>query len=314
MAKPWDRRMKGLFTEAPHDFVEWLVPGAQYVKIISSELEDETTFTDILCEILLAGERMLLHIEFQKRRDGRMAEHLWAYNQKATLKHHCAVWSVVIYLVEDRPIGEAPLTQHLPNGRPVHWFDFDIICLWKMTPEELKQKQRLGLLPLLPLTQDAARREVVEEVITELMPAGAEPKGELLTLTYELASLVFENQQQEADLQWLVRRFTSMYDILRETRAYKELTKEGREEGLEMGRLEGLEMGRREKLQELRQTVVDVVKERFPKLVRLAKKQVVFVEDSEVLRQLIVKVSSAQTQEEAKQHLLAVDEDEEEDE
>jgi len=55
--------------------------------------------------------------------------------------------------------------------------------------------------------------------------------------------------------------------------------------------------------------VIDIVLERFPKLVRLTRKQVTFIEDPAVLRYLIVKMGVAQTIEEARQHLLKVDED-----
>ena len=53
------------------------------------------------------------------------------------------------------------------------------------------------------------------------------------------------------------------------------------------------------------------MKARFPKLARLAKKQGIVLEESDVLGDLIVKVSAAQTPEEAKRHLLAVDEGDE---
>ncbi len=105
------------------------------------------------------------------------------------------------------------------------------------------------------------------------------------------ASLAF-SRENRADQDWLLRRFHEMHDILRETPIYQEILKEGREEGLEA----------------LRQAVVDIIVQRFPKLARLAKKQVAVVEDPELLRHVLVKVSVVQTAEEAKQHLLALDE------
>ena len=48
--------------------------------------------------------------------------------------------------------------------------------------------------------------------------------------------------------------------------------------------------------------------ERFPRLVRLTKKQVAIIEDPELLRHVLVKVSVAQSAQEAREHLLAVDE------
>src|SRR6266852_5393631 len=101
-----------------------------------------------------------------------------------------------------------------------------------------------------------------------------------------------------------------MYDILQETPVYQFMTKEAREEGLQEGREEGIEKG----LETLRQAIVDIVRERFPKIVRLARKQVAVVDDLATLGQLVVKMSLVQTPTEAKQLLLALDEDEEEEE
>jgi hypothetical protein len=95
--------------------------------------------------------------------------------------------------------------------------------------------------------------------------------------------------------------------IIRDTPAYKVLTKEAHEEGVQGG----LEQGRQRELQRLRHLLLNIVRARFPKLARLAKKQGIVLEESDVLGDLIVKVNAAQTPEEAKRHLLAVDEGEE---
>src|SRR5260370_23922926 len=104
VAKLWDRRMKRLFREAPKDFVEWLLPGAHFIRIVSPELdgdESEAIYSDILFEVILNGVRALLHVEFQRSRDSQMAERLWEYNLKGTRQYECSVWSIVIYLKRD---------------------------------------------------------------------------------------------------------------------------------------------------------------------------------------------------------------------
>lgn len=196
----------------------------------------------------------------------------------------------------------------MPNGRAVHRFDFDVIRLWEIPTKELKQKRLEGLLPLLPLTRGGAKREVVEEAIAGLAPTGQEPKAELLVLTYGLASLALEN---EADQEWLDRRFSMLYDILRETRAFRELTKDSRQEGIEEGRQEGIEEGRKEGIEEgkveaLREALLTLVQARFsnPKIARLAKGQASMIDDPAVLQDLIVKVGLARTLEEAQHYLL----------
>jgi hypothetical protein len=54
---------------------------------------------------------------------------------------------------------------------------------------------------------------------------------------------------------------------------------------------------------------VDVVEVRFPEIAALTKKQVDAIEDPALLRRLNVKISTAQTIQEAKQFLMAIDKD-----
>jgi predicted transposase YdaD len=284
MHRPWDRRMKRLFREAPRDLVQWLLPGSQFISIVSPELDGEALFTDHLFEVMFNGKRILLHIEFQKRRDSKIAKRLWEYNVRATLQYGCPVWSCVIYLKKDSTVAEPFLIWELPNGQLVHRFDFGVIKLWEISTEELKQKGHDGLIPLLVLTKNGARREVVEEAIAHLAPPGEEPKRELLALTYGLASLAFDNDD---DQEWLIRRFAMLDDIIRETRAYREMTREGKLEGL-------------------REALFTVVQARFPshQMIHLAQGQAAIIEDPEILQNIILKVSRAQTLEEAQRSLI----------
>lgn len=59
-----------------------------------------------------------------------------------------------------------------------------------------------------------------------------------------------------------------------------------------------------------RRTLLDIVQERFPEILHLVKKQAESIEDPEVLRRMVVKMSIVQTPEEAKQYLLTVSSDE----
>lgn len=93
---------------------------------------------------------------------------------------------------------------------------------------------------------------------------------------------------------------------------YQEILKEGLEEGLEKGLEKGRELERQEQAQELRQTIVNIVLGRYPRLLRFARKQLAVVDDLAILRGLIVELSLAKSLEEARHSLEKVDEDEEE--
>jgi predicted transposase YdaD len=207
--------------------------------------------------------------------------------------NYLPVYSCVIYLKNHASVPRSPFTKGLPNGEEVVRFHYRSIELGKLVAGELLQTGLVGLLPLLPLTQDGARREVVEEMISGLVSA---EKTESLWIGYALASKVMDD-----DLKWLKRRFAMLEDILRDTPLYQEVLAEGMEKGLE----EGLEKGREEgKLEAQRQTFLDVVQERFPAIVRLAKQQADAIQDPEVLRHLTVKISVVKTSREAEQYLL----------
>jgi len=232
--------------------------------------------------VTLNGEDMLLHIEFQSTNDPTIGERLLAYNFEAKREHKLPVHSCVIYLKNVGAVPESPLRWKLPNGREVLQFHFESVELGKLSTESLRRTGLKGLLPLLILTKGGATREVVEEIISGLQVA---EKKELLSITQLLASLVFTS---ELDREWITWRFNKMSDILRETWAYQEIMKEG-------------------ELRARHQDILDVIQALFPEILLYAKKQMEGIEDTEVLRHLNVKMSTAQTAEEALQYLFTVD-------
>ena len=101
-------------------------------------------------------------------------------------------------------------------------------------------------------------------------------------------------------------------DVLKETWDFQEGHEEELPQRFQMAFMQGIHQAHKEILQELRQTLVKIVRLRFPNVVRLAKKQTFSIDDSAILRDLIVKMSIAGTSEEAVVYLLEADEDEDE--
>jgi predicted transposase YdaD len=152
-------------------------------------------------------------------------------------------------------------------------------------------------MPLMILAANGATHEVANEIFKTLESSG---KEEILPVAFTLISLAF-GRDNTADQEWLERSY-KMHDILKDTPIYQVMTREAHEEGLQQGLQQGLQ-----------RALLSIIAERFPKLVRLAKKQIAVIEEPEVLQLLVVKVSVAKNAEEAKQYLLEVDEDEEDD-
>ena len=86
-----------------------------------------------------------------------------------------------------------------------------------------------------------------------------------------------------------------MYDILYDTPAYRDIIRYGREKERQEGQLE--------KIQEMRETLLEVILELFPKIRIAAQEQVDAISDTLLLRQLIVKIVTFKTPEEALQYL-----------
>ena len=100
-----------------------------------------------------------------------------------------------------------------------------------------------------------------------------------------------------------------MRDIIRESPYYQEILEEGREEGLEKGR----ELERLEQVQGLRQSIIDIVTMRYPKLLRFAKREVAAIDDPAILRGLIVGLSLGDSLEEARERFEQIIGDEDDD-
>jgi predicted transposase YdaD len=286
MPKPYDDALKKLVMGSPQDLVLWVLPGAQFGKQLPYELSVENIYADGLLHVSLDAKEFLLHFEFQSSNDIYIGERLLEYNVLASRQYnYLPVYSCVVYLKNHGDVPKSPFIRELPTGEEVVRFHYRSIELGKLASEELVQTGLVGLLPLLPLTKDGARREVVEQMIAGLVSA---EKTESLWIGYALASKVLKD-----DLNWLRRRFAVLEDILRDTPVYQEVLAEGLEKGIKEGKLEAQ-----------RQTLLDVVQERFPGIADLAKQQADAIADSEVLRHLIVKMSIVQTSKEAEQYLL----------
>ncbi|GCF07737.1 hypothetical protein [Dictyobacter arantiisoli] len=174
-------------------------------------------------------------------------------------------------------------------------FHFDIIKLWELPTAVLFQKHLKGILPLAPITQEGARREVVDEAIKALLKDDPENQNkDLLSLLYGISSLVFDDQ---ADKQWLDWRFRMLEDLLNDSWAFRELRQRGEEIGLAKGREEGRIEGILESLRLLVQRL-------FPSLLALLEDFPQKSFTAKELNAILLQVVAAQTEEEARQYLL----------
>ncbi len=337
-ATPWDASLKVLLSEKPQDFASWILKGAVVKEKLLTEFTGRKVSADALLSVIYEGDEVLLHIEFQSENDASMAERLLEYNSRARREHKRDVYSCVIYLRQDGNVPPSPLIWTFAKSKEIMRFHFQSIEIAKLSADDVRQTNLLGLLPLMVLTKDGATHEKVEEILTKLEFA---EQTDILQVAYTLFTLVLNKDDQR----WLVRRMQSMLEPFRETIFYQEMTKfvreqvreevqkEAREEALKVQKeareealkaqketlkaqketlkaieegLKAIEEERQKRLQDNRQTLINLVQKLFPSLIILARKQAENVTESSILQDMITKMLSANTLEEAIQCLVEV--------
>jgi predicted transposase YdaD len=316
----YDDTMKTLVGQNPQAIISFLLEGAVYERDVDRELKARTVNADTLYYVRWCDEQIVLHIEFQVKRQKKMPRRIWEYNAQADLVTGKPVYSVVIYLVKRRSIPEPIYTRRLPNGQVVQSCSFRQIKLWEIPPNAFEQPGLEGLLPLLPLTQDGKNFATIDRMIRDLHAVG---RQDLLWLGEAVAGLVFT---KDTDKQRVKERFSTMlHDILKDSWVYQERMKQvtemgmkqglekgmeqGMEQGLEKGMEQGLEKGMEQGLEKgmkqgLERVIIRFVEIHFPTLLAQVK-PAIEQKTSQQLEKMLDEISRASTIEEAQEALVA---------
>ncbi len=289
---PWDTLMKLLMRKEIQALASLALPGIEVGSALDKELKLKSSEGDFFFYAVLHDLEIILHFEFQKKKDTQMGRRMWEYNVTMDLMENRPVYSVLVYLMkddegEDTLVG-SPYVREIPGTGMGHHFTFQVIKFWEIPPEVAKQQGFEVLLPLLPLTKGGKNLEIVDEMITELL---ARNRSDLLGLGHFCAGLVFTD---EVSKQWLKERFDKVLEIIQESWTYQETLQKG------------IEKGRKEGIQVAQQTAIGIVAKRFPQLELLAKALITTISDLNQLQMLTIELSIASSQEHAKELLLSL--------
>ncbi len=192
MAGPWDNMTKRMIEAHPEDFVNWLASGATFVTALDIELKSQHIFADALLRIAKGGKTGLLHFEVQTYHDPEIEVRLLEYNILASRQYdRLPVSSYVISLREEADVAEPPFIRHFLDGEgeEVHRFSYRVIRVWLIPTDVLLQAGRMGLLPLVTLTQGGKQPEAVNTMISRLAEA---EEWDLLAISRLLGGFVFK--------------------------------------------------------------------------------------------------------------------------
>jgi predicted transposase YdaD len=283
----WDHNLKRLVQTNPQAFLDWLFTGAVLLQECSVQLNRDIDM-DMLYKALFEGEPVLVHLEFQRYNEKEMGRRLLEYNAYATGKFDLPVLSCVIYLKPEGPVVCSPLISKLSRGTVIWRFHFFNVELWKVPTEALRAVNHVSMYPLLALTRDGNRTEVVEEALRTIEHADLDraQKDDLLTITLTLANLALRGPAHQ---EWLRKRFSMYQDLIRDTEIYQLIMQEGKLEGKLEGELEGLQ-----------RSIRVVIQRRFPTLIGMAEARTATLSSAEEAELLLTNLVDAYSLEEAR--------------
>jgi hypothetical protein len=178
--KPFDNGSKRLIMISAQELLDWFVPGARFTGQFSEQFHSVEIEADAMIETRCNGLHEFVHFEFQSGPDPDMAQRLLEYYVQAYGRYRCSIRCFVIYLRKGGTPPPSPLIRTDSNGKEVLRFYFYVIELWKIPHRDILDRGRLKLFPLVPLMDGGARREVIEEIITRLLPERDTIKGKEL--------------------------------------------------------------------------------------------------------------------------------------
>lgn len=132
-----------------------------------------------------------------------MPRRLYLYAARATAQYKLPVISIVIYVFNREAVAPSPYEMRVGRWISGHW-NFHSIELYRLPPERLLDAGLAGILPLVPLTQNA-RLEDAEEAMRRLTQE--QPEEEAKSLGALLAIFLAHTRNDKPLALDLYRRF-----------------------------------------------------------------------------------------------------------
>jgi predicted transposase YdaD len=311
--KTWDNSLSLLINSHPQAFVDLFLSGAVCRYHHRTKLSGTQRQPDAVLEVERYEDIFLFNPDFQSASDTEMAERSLLYHVLLanSIEHRregkqLAVRSCVVALWKRAKVAPSPLRLRQPGEPPGRQsericFCYETIAMWEKRPEEILDLGHAVLYPLLPLTKGGATRKIVA-LMFELLTG--EENRDYAVIGYLFATQTFKLENKHSELKWLERKFRQMQDFLSESPAYQWILEEGEEKGVAQGIAQGIAQGMAQGVAQMRETIVNFVREHFPELVQLAEEVVATMDNLSELGRLSIKLGGAQDAEQARKFLL----------
>ena len=229
-----------------------LAPGTQLEEPLSGDLPASERRVDWLWRARSDGAPCALHVEFQLRGKEDMAHRMFVYASRIVAQYKLPPLGVLVYLMATKPLAQSPFVVEVP-GKPILWYDFQVVRLWEVDPAPILTGELSGLLPIVPLMRGATPEQLptLGERVLELPGMDAHQRSDMVNMLVGFGALrfpkvnVWEYLRRSTMLSELMEELVQDSPYLRQIRdeaAAKGLA-EGLEQGLEQGIEQGLEQG-----------------------------------------------------------------------
>jgi hypothetical protein len=240
-----DQGIKRLIQMFPGDIIAFARPGAEYVSAVPAEVAMERQLImDTLFHARYHGFDCLFNIEAQTDIDREMPRRLADYAARARSMYGLPVISVVLWLKLKGNVPQPPFEEWL-DDLFISSHNFINIEVYRLDAREVLQLGMIGLLPLIPLMQNAD-----VETDAAAMAALAQSMPAPLNLSAsELLAVFIARQFNDQDLALSIfRRFFMSTELLEESPLYRAWIGKAHADGVAEGITEGSAESLRESL------------------------------------------------------------------
>ena len=293
-SQPYDSALKSLIGDEVAEILPNLLPGAEYVSEQNIEIDRTTLRADLVYNILYRGLPHILNMELQTGADEDMPLRMLVYHVGLYAKHRKPVISMVMYPFETS-IPESPFRE-MSAEEILLLLHFKVLPLWKLEAAPFVRDHVVCMYSLLPAMK-GVNADLLIQAIKEMEQRYRFPQlGHHLvrfrTILRRSRALSEEDKKK-------VEKHMQIYDSLLESDPVFQ-QKLAFEKAMER------DQARKEALQTFRDTIVEIVRLRFPTLVELAQQSLTPVQQFEQLQQITVKLSTANAQDAARSILEGI--------
>ncbi|MDI6795060.1 MAG: hypothetical protein QME81_19700, partial [bacterium] len=192
-----DKSVKILAYHYPETFAEIIFGGKEFETLESLrqvEVNIPQKRVDYVHRIVVEDKEVILHLEFQLIHESDVPEQTFLYNAFLRAKFNLPVISVVIYLEPGKRELPTVLKTEI-GGEVFNSFTYRVIKAWEYR-EEIRRGRYPGLLPLLVILEEKAKREEAIRIERELIlkEPDKEKKAEMLAVATMVAARYFSKE------------------------------------------------------------------------------------------------------------------------